>query len=133
MLSIFVQLTLPREERRNATALYNPYTIKLLQEKYPYLNWLDFINHFLSSGLKVNENEIVINSVPQFFEQLGTILNTTSKRTMANYLLWRAVLATSGTLTNQLRELKLGFYKTVYGIQQQEVRWKECIQYTSYK
>lgn len=128
-----MQISLPREERRNATALYNPYTIKLLQKTYPYLNWLDLINAFLPSGLKVNENEIAINSVPNYFEQLENILNTTTKRAMANYLLWRAVLATSGTLTNQLRELKLEFYKTVYGIQSQEVRWKECIQYTSYK
>lgn len=128
-----MQITLPREERRNATALYNPYTIKLLQQTYPYFNWLDYINAFLPTGLKVKENEIAINSEPQYFEQLGNILNATSKRTMSNYLLWRAVLATSGTLTNQLRELKLDFYKTVYGIQSQEVRWKECIQYTSFK
>lgn len=97
------------------------------------MNWLDYINAFLPSGLKVKENEIAINSVPQFFEQLEHILNTTPNRTIANYLLWRTVLATSGTLTNNLRELKLDFYKTVYGIQSQEVRWKECIQYTSYK
>lgn len=97
------------------------------------MNWLDFVNAFLPIGLKVTENEIAINSVPKFFEQLEGILSTTSKRTIANYLLWRAVLATSGTLTNQLRELKLDFYKTVYGIQSQEVRWKECIQFTSYR
>lgn len=105
----------------------------MLQQSYPYLNWLDYINAFLPTGLKVKENEIAINSVPRYFEQLGNILNSTSKRTMANYLLWRTVLATSGTLTNQLRELKLDFYKTVYGIQSQEARWKECIQYASYK
>lgn len=124
---------MPREERRNASALYNPYTIKMLQESYPYLNWLDYINAFLPTGLQVNETEIAINSVPMYFEQLEMILNTTTKRTMANYLQWRTVAATSGTLTNELRKLKLDFYKAVYGLQGEELRWKECIQYTSYK
>lgn len=35
-----MQISLPNEERRNATALYNPMTIKELQEKYPYNNWV---------------------------------------------------------------------------------------------
>lgn len=91
------------------------------------------MNGFLPTGLEVTENEIVINSVPRFFEQLNHVLNSTSKRTMANYLLWRAVLETSGTLTNELRRLKLAFYKTFYGLQGEEQRWKECIQFTSYK
>lgn len=129
----FRQISLPREERRNASLLYNPYTIKQLQESYPYMNWLDYINAMLPTGLDVNENEIVTNSVPTYFKQLENILNTTSKRTIANYLLWRAVLTTSGTLTSQLRQRKLEFYKVVYGLQGEEQRWKECIQFTSYK
>lgn len=127
------QISLPREERRNASALYNPYTIKQLQDSYPYLNWLDYINAFLPTGLQVTETEIAINSVPLYFEQLGDVLNSTSNRTISNYLLWRAVLTTSGTLTTELRQLKLAFYKAVYGLQGEEARWKECIQFTSYK
>lgn len=120
-----------REDRRNATALYNPYTIKQLQESYPYLNWLDYINALLPEGLHVAENETVINSVPSFFEQLGDVLESTSKRTMANYFMWRVVLTTSGTMTTELRKRKLEFYKAVYGLQGEEPRWKECIQFSS--
>lgn len=126
-----MQISLAREDRRNASALYNPYTIKQLQESYPYLNWLDYINTLLPNGLDVAENEIVINSVPKFFEQLGNVLSSAKKRTIANYLLWRVVLTTSGTLTNELRKRKLEFYKAVYGLQGEEPRWKECIQYSS--
>lgn len=121
------------EKRRNATALYNPFTIKELQESYPYLNWLDYINSLLPYGLEVYENETVINTVPSFFEELESVLNSTSKRTMSNYFLWRVVLLTSGTLTDQLRKRKLEYYKTVYGLQGEEPRWKECIQFTSIK
>lgn len=106
-------------------------TIKQLQEAYPYLNWLDYINSLMPSAVQVDENEIVINSVPRFFEHLGEVLNSTPKRTMANYMLWRAVLTTSGTLTTELRQRKLEFYKAVYGLISEEPRWKECIQFSS--
>lgn len=127
------QISLPREERRNATALYNPFTIKELQEAYPYLDWLDYINSLLPEAVKVAENETVINSVPKFFEQLDSILQSTPKRTMANYFLWRIVLTTSGTLTNQLRQRKLAYFTTLYGQLGEEPRWKECAQFSSDK
>lgn len=50
---------------------------------------------------------------------------------MANYFLWRIVLTTSGTLTTQLRKRKLEYFKAVYGLQGEEERWKECVQFTS--
>ncbi|XP_037049508.1 neprilysin-2-like [Bradysia coprophila] len=67
------------------------YSIKQLQESYPYLNWLDYINALLPSGLNVTEDEPVVNMSPQFFERLAKVMNATSERTMANYIVWRAV------------------------------------------
>lgn len=101
-----------REEARNMTALYNPYTIKQLQISYPYINWLDFINEQLPNGTeKVTENETIINSSPAFFERLENILNSTSKRTIANYVMWRFVSSTSQALTAEIREA--GFYMSM--------------------
>lgn len=111
--------------------MHHPVTIKSLQESYPYLNWVDYINALLPSDVQVDENEIVSNTVPTYFEQLGDIINSTLKRTVANYFLWRIILQTSGTLTPELRQLKLQFYKTVYGLQGEQPRWKECIQFSS--
>lgn len=85
----------------------------------------------LPQGLDVDENEVVINSVPTFFKQLGDVLTSTPKRTIANYILWRIVSITSGTQTEQLRNLKLQYYKDVYGLLEKDERWKECISYTS--
>lgn len=82
-------------------------------------------------GVQVSDNETVINSVPSFFERLGGVLESTPKRTMANYFMWRVVLTTSGTQTMELRKRKLEFYKAVYGLQGEEPRWKECIQFSS--
>lgn len=88
--------------RRNRTAMYNPFTIQKLQEAYPYLNWLNYINSFLPNGFHVTESEVVINQSPKYFQQLQNILSSTPKRTIANYLLWRAAI-TSGAFTQKMR------------------------------
>lgn len=95
------------------------------------MNWLDFFNAMLPQDLNVDENEVVINSAPKFFEKLGNVLASTSPRTLANYILWRIVAITSGTQTEQLRELKFQYYKDVYGLVDKEKRWKECVTFTA--
>lgn len=71
---------MPSEKRRNASALYNPSTIKEIQEKYNYVPWLEYINALLPPNLQVNEEEQVIVSVPSFFKDLEQILKDTPKR-----------------------------------------------------
>lgn len=130
--SIF-QISWPKEERRNASLLYNPATIKEMQVKYPYLPWLEYINAMLPDNVQVDENEVVIVSVPSFFEKLGDVIHSVPKRTLANYFGWRIVLATSGTLTDELRRRKILYFSSINGQREEEPRWKECASYTSSK
>lgn len=71
---------MPSEKRRNASALYNPSTIKEVQEKYGYIEWLDYINALLPPNLQVKETEQIIISVPTFFTELEHVLKATPKR-----------------------------------------------------
>lgn len=73
---------MPSEKRRNASALYNPSTIKGIQEKYNYVDWLDYINALMPTNLQVKETEQIIVSVPTFFAELENVLKTTPKRYM---------------------------------------------------
>lgn len=66
-------------------------TIKELQELYPYLNWLGYISAILPAEMQVTEDEPIIIWDPKFFKNLGGILKTTYKRTLANYIIWRAI------------------------------------------
>lgn len=122
---------MPNEKRRNATALYNPMTLKEVQNKYPYVPWVDYINTLLPTGLAVDENEIIVVSVPTFFESLGTLLEQTPKRVVANYLMWRMYAFSSFFLTENLRDRQLIYSTALSGKQEQEPRWKECIDITS--
>lgn len=62
-----------------------------MQEKLPYLDWLEYINALLPSEMVVTENEPILVWSSQFFEKLGDVMKSTSNRTLANYIVWRAI------------------------------------------
>ena len=125
------QICLPNEKRRDANLLYNPFTLVEAQEKWPYLPWVEYINALLPKGLQVDEKEVIIVSVPKFFDSLGVLLKNTPKRTIANYMMWRIHGFSSFFLTEELRKRQLVYSTAVSGKQEQEPRWKECIDITS--
>ena len=100
---------------------------------------------------KVSEDEVVIISVISFFDELGPLLEKTPKRlryfhdrlkenlifflshyrTIANYVMWRITGFSSYFLTEQLRKRQLQYSTAISGKQEQEPRWKECIDLAS--
>lgn len=105
--------------------------IKEVQQKYNYIQWVDYINALLPDGLKIDETEVIVVSVPSFFEALGNLLEKTPKRTVANYLMWRITAFSSFFMTEELRKRQLVYSTAVSGKQEQEPRWKECVDITS--
>ncbi|XP_058061822.1 neprilysin-2 isoform X1 [Anopheles bellator] len=125
-------ISLPNEKRRNATALYNPMTVKEFQQRYPYTDWLEYFNAILKdTGIAIDENEVIIVSVPTFMEELGPLLQNTPKRVMANYVMWRISGFSSLFLTEKLRKRQLQYTTALSGKQEQEPRWKECVELTA--
>lgn len=52
-----------------------------LQEKYPLVPWVEYINTILSiRDLKISKDEIVIISVPKYISDLDSLLSKTPKR-----------------------------------------------------
>lgn len=111
----------------NFSAIYNLMTVREIQEKYPYIQWLDYLNALLPSPLSVDENEIVIVMTPDFFAKLGTLLNETPARAIANYMMWRVTRFSLAYLTNDVRKREMEFSKTLSGQKERESRWKECV------
>lgn len=121
----------PNEKRRNSNDLYNLRTIKQLQDAYPYVQWLDYINALLPVDLKVDETEMINLSVPSFFEDLGKLLQRTNKRAIANYMMWRIHAFSVAFLSEEFRKRQLQYATALSGRQEQEARWKECVDISS--
>ncbi|KAK4879925.1 hypothetical protein RN001_008071 [Aquatica leii] len=126
------KITLPKEKKRNATALYNPMTIDDLQNQFPYLNWLEYIQHVLDiPDIDIGYDEVVIVSVPQYFSSLEELLRKTPKRVLSNLIMIRSVLASINYLTEELRNKQTEYIKTISGKSEREPRWKECTDFAS--
>lgn len=120
-----------KAEIRDSNKLYNPTTIGELKKKYPYINWLSFINSKLYAGLTFNESERVIVQQPAYYDRLENVLKNTEKRTIANHVIWRELADFISYLPSELREMEFEFYKTFSGRSVKHARWSECIKTTS--
>ncbi|KAG4071253.1 hypothetical protein HA402_003957 [Bradysia odoriphaga] len=120
-------ISLPQEERRNATLLYNPAKLSDVQKDYPYINWVDYCNALLPEGISVDDSEIITVTVPTFFAKLATLLEETPKRTIANYLIWRVTVYSTYFMNSELRKRNLAYFTAISGKTEDEARWKECV------
>lgn len=91
----------------------------------------------MPKGMELPESEVVIVVTPSYFEGLAEVLNTTSKRTIANYFMWRSVIVASNFLNDQVRIRKVAYMSAMSGGvngqpgQGGTTQWKECITYTT--
>lgn len=120
-------VSLPLEERRNATKLYNPMTIKEIQQKFPSIPWLEYINTILAPTNYVTDSERMIINTPSYLSHLERILSTTPKRIQANYVMWRAAASSVSYLNEAVRKRQLDYSTELSGRTEREPRWKECV------
>ncbi|CAL7951565.1 unnamed protein product [Xylocopa violacea] len=120
-------ISLPNEKRRNATLLYNPMTVQELSETYPSVPWKEYFNTLLAPNAEVDENEVVIVSVPSYIENLEKLLAATPNKVQANYVMWRAAASSVNYLTDEIRKRQLQYSTALSGKTEREPRWKECI------
>jgi len=85
------------------------------------------MNALLPEGLHVEDDEIINLTVPSFFEELGKLLEKTPNRVIANYMMWRIHAFSIGFLSEEFRKRQLQYATALSGRQEQEARWKECV------
>ncbi|XP_068624947.1 neprilysin-2 [Battus philenor] len=124
-------ISLPLEKRRNATSLYNPMTIGELQQRFPKIPWLKYINRLLAPHITVGLEEITVVNVPSYLSDLEVLLEKTPKRVQSNYVMWRVAGASVSYLTDELRRRQLAYVTALSGKTERESRWKECVDTTS--
>merc|ERR1712088_927833 len=127
------EITLPREERRNKTALYNTMTIKEASALYPKLPWVEYINVVLSPDrtVSVDENEVVNVAVPKYIEEFGKLIATVPARTIANLIMWRNVKSSMSYLSEEAIQIQLAYSKAITGKASKSPRWEKCVKATA--
>jgi len=129
---ILANMTLPREERRNKTALYNPMTIEEGSKIYPDLPWVNHINKILNNPeITVDKTEIVNVAVPKYVREFKDMIKTIPDRIQANYMIWRNVKFAMGYLGSEANEIKLKYEKVISGKASKSPRWEKCVKSTA--
>ena len=120
--------SLPRELRRNATALYHPMTLAELDNTVPLLNWTHYVNKLLTEDvLQVDSTERIVVNTPGYLQNLTEILAKEPKRNVANFMLWRATRASIGFLDKSARSVIEEYAKNITGKTETTPRWKSCV------
>ena len=111
-----VEFALPREERRNKTALHNPMALSEVQELYPEFPMVPYINELLDyEPSNIDSAEIVNVAVPAFIRQVRDLLATVPARVQANYIMWRNVKSQVSYLSEEALDIGLEYVKAIVG------------------
>ena len=116
----------PKEERRNATLLYNPFIIKDYEalEGHPD-SWHEYIDNVIYTQ-DIKDDETVIVNNPKYIKDVANIINETPSKVIANYLGWRAVKGVSDKLNQASYDIVQEYTKALYGTKTSPPRWKRC-------
>ncbi|KAF5287390.1 hypothetical protein FQA39_LY15928 [Lamprigera yunnana] len=108
--------------------MHEAITVAELQKQHPSINWIEYINGVVDAPdfTVLFEDQVIVRS-PFYLVELENLLQWTSKRVLANYMMWRAVKSSVQFLTEQLRNRRLDYFQTAFGITDRVPRWKECV------
>lgn len=120
--------TLPKEDRRNFTRLYNKMTLKKLGSFAPLVNWVEYANSLLVEN--VTEDEVVVVVSPAYMSNVTRLIETTTKRTLANYMIWRVAMSVLGMLDDRHRANWLEYIGAITGQAVDDPRWRICLSTT---
>ncbi|XP_070559985.1 membrane metallo-endopeptidase-like 1 [Ptychodera flava] len=122
-------LTKAADQRRdNSSALNNKMTIAELQYNVTGFNWLDFFRQLGASWSKdlQDSEEIVVNE-PRCVREITEVVQNTSQRTIANYIVWIITMGKISKLSSNFRDIKQKYDEVVYGTTSQNTRWQRCV------
>ena len=118
--------SLDRTERRNPHLLHNRMTLTQLEALAPSV---DFKRYFADRHAPAFDSLNV--SVPDFFKNLGTLVDSSSLDDLKTYLAWHYITHYSPELSKPFVDADFDFYqKYLNGTKELQPRWKRCVQLT---
>ncbi|CAL1538998.1 unnamed protein product [Lymnaea stagnalis] len=107
----------------------NRMTVAMMNAKYTWVNWQKLFQGMIESyggtGF-IRFDEIVINEEPLYLEKLGPLLNATSKRVLANYLMSHLLVFTEA-LGSDFVAIGDKVIEETQGTKPQQ-RWEKCVE-----
>ncbi|KAJ1525550.1 hypothetical protein ONE63_010355 [Megalurothrips usitatus] len=103
-------------------------TLDSLNTKHPYVDWSRLISHLVPASYNVTDELLVSVKPMTYFEGLGKELSGVDKRTLVNYLVWRALhqhLLPNLNTAMRTMVTEHSTRRVAEGVE----RWKECTKF----
>lgn len=92
------------------------------------IDLMDFLKRmFNETGYKITGDEMVVTFALDYFKNMSLIFNSTSKRVIANYMMWHVVLRFSSHLSFKFREVFKEYRQAITGTTAEDPRWQDCL------
>ncbi|XP_011876235.1 PREDICTED: endothelin-converting enzyme 1-like [Vollenhovia emeryi] len=129
------KLTLNLEDSRDIDKIYNPLTIKELQQAYDAqrpkkskINWLQYIQKlFAPEKITIKSSEKLIVQAYKYLTSLVPLLERTPSRTIINYMQWN-LIRTLLPYTERTEEIAVQLAAQFKNESPELARWKSCLQ-----
>ncbi|XP_076320540.1 neprilysin-1-like isoform X3 [Tachypleus tridentatus] len=122
-------ITIPREERINFSAIYSKMTLEELCETVPQVNWTKYFELIMPMEIPLSE-EVVVYALG-YLKDMGKLVESTSKRVVVNYILWRFIYNRISYLDSRYLEKQQEFFSALSGTPLKPERWKTCTHYVN--
>ncbi|KAL8198225.1 UNVERIFIED_CONTAM: Endothelin-converting enzyme 1 [Gekko kuhli] len=120
-------ITTPQEKRRDEEAIYHKMMAADLKILAPAVDWMPLLNAVFYP-VEINESEPVVVYAKEYLEQVSSLIFTTDKRLLHNYMIWNLVRKTCSFLDQRFQDAEEKFMETMYGTRKTCLpRWKFCI------
>uniref|UniRef100_A0A4W2DV43 Endothelin-converting enzyme 1 n=1 Tax=Bos indicus x Bos taurus TaxID=30522 RepID=A0A4W2DV43_BOBOX len=120
-------ITIPQEKRRDEELIYHKVTAAELQTLAPAINWLPFLNTIFYP-VEINESEPIVIYDKEYLSKVSTLINSTDKCLLNNYMIWNLVRKTSSFLDQRFQDADEKFMEVMYGTKKTCLpRWKFCV------
>ncbi|CAG0902422.1 unnamed protein product [Cyprideis torosa] len=121
------RILVSEEKRRNISQLYNKMAVRDMEQRWPSVPWLQYMNQIFRPHIRINNSEPILVATPSFFDKFVDLMAETPKRTLANYIGWRVVHESVPYVTERIRRHQLEYVAKLTGQVKRSPRWKECM------
>ncbi|RWS23715.1 hypothetical protein B4U80_05168, partial [Leptotrombidium deliense] len=112
-------------EERNAQ--YEEITIRQLNEQFKGVKWKQLLKKiFTYANTEVKDTDLVIMQDSKYYKSLPSIMRSTPKRVIANYIAWRIVLYYGDFTTKEFTDVYFKYQKVSEGLRSKEKLWEFC-------
>ncbi|XP_052819391.1 neprilysin-1-like isoform X1 [Mya arenaria] len=119
-------------DRRDMEGNYRRMTVSQLSIIYPQFDWLRYLQlTFGDAEVTIETSEPVVLWMKPYYDGLFPLLNRTSTKTIANYLVWRLITKQFISLHEKFSLKRLAFRKVTEGVKELKSRGLRCSEITN--